>query len=374
MKRHPIPRILRLAALLVASAPGVGMAQSKVTFLDHVLPVVETHCSKCHNPDKPKADLDLSTFSATMKGGSSGLIVAGGDPDGSSLYKVVAQTAEPFMPPKSKLSDKEIDLVKKWIADVHPARFCLYFVVAKAIADKMIRRHPHVFGDASERDVATQTVSWEATKAAERAENLAKKITLCERAEALSSSNNWVQTAEALKTLQADWKEIGPVTRGQEKSVWERFRKACDEFFTRRQEDLKQRKQDWTENLKRKEALVAEARQLSESTEWEQAAARIKKLQADWKTIGPLRRAKSEQLWTRFRTAADTFFERYHHRHELALAGKVRYRIDPDNPYPRNFTGHIKVTLNDGSTVVERQRSAPVASSRAYMVPLVLGT
>ena len=46
-----------------------------------------------------KADLDLSTFSATMKGGSSGLIVAGGDPDGSSLYKVVAHSAEPTMPP-----------------------------------------------------------------------------------------------------------------------------------------------------------------------------------------------------------------------------------------------------------------------------------
>ena len=39
----------------------------------------------------------------------------------------------------------------------------------------------------------------------------------------------------------------------------------------------------------------------------------------------------------------------------LKLAGKVRYRIDPDNPYPRNFTGHIKVTLNDGSVVEERQ-------------------
>ena len=55
---------------------------------------------------------------------------------------------------------------------------------------------------------------------------------------------------------------VGVVTRGHEKAVWERFRAACDKFFTRRQEDLKQRKQDWSENLKRKEALVAEAEQL----------------------------------------------------------------------------------------------------------------
>jgi 2-methylcitrate dehydratase PrpD len=39
----------------------------------------------------------------------------------------------------------------------------------------------------------------------------------------------------------------------------------------------------------------------------------------------------------------------------LALAGKVRYRIDPDNPYPKNFTGHIRATLKDGRVVEERQ-------------------
>ena len=91
-------------------------AAQKVTFDEHILPLFKNQCLKCHNSDKPKADLDLSTFSATMKGGSSGLIVAGGDPDGSSLYKVVAHSAEPTMPPKSKLPDKEIDLIKKWIA------------------------------------------------------------------------------------------------------------------------------------------------------------------------------------------------------------------------------------------------------------------
>ena len=39
----------------------------------------------------------------------------------------------------------------------------------------------------------------------------------------------------------------------------------------------------------------------------------------------------------------------------VALAAKVRYRIDPQNPYPKNFTGHIRATLRDGSVVEERQ-------------------
>ncbi|MFM8469915.1 MAG: c-type cytochrome domain-containing protein [Limisphaerales bacterium] len=88
----------------------------KVTYDEHVLPIFKNQCLKCHNSDKPKADLDLSTFGGTMKGGSSGLIVAGGDPDGSVLYKTVTHAAEPTMPPKSKLPDKELELIKKWIA------------------------------------------------------------------------------------------------------------------------------------------------------------------------------------------------------------------------------------------------------------------
>ncbi|NDB75565.1 MAG: hypothetical protein EB141_07970, partial [Verrucomicrobia bacterium] len=108
------PKLFLAAAAFVFTA-GTASAQ-KVTFDEHILPLFKNQCLKCHNPEKPKADLDLSTFSATMKGGSSGLIVTGGDPDGSSLYKVVTHSAEPTMPPKSKLADKEIELIKKWIA------------------------------------------------------------------------------------------------------------------------------------------------------------------------------------------------------------------------------------------------------------------
>lgn len=160
-------------------------------------------------------------------------------------------------------------------------------------------------------------------QAAERVENLKKKEALCVRAESMADSTDWVKTADAMKALQAEWKAIGPVTRGNEKAVWERFRAACDKFFTRRQEDLKQRKQDWTENLKRKEALVAEAKQLAESTEWEQAASRIKKLQVEWKTIGPVKKSKSDAIWNEFRGACDLFFERFKNRDQAALQTKL---------------------------------------------------
>ena len=124
---------------------------------------------------------------------------------------------------------------------------------------------------------------------AERAENFAKKTALSERAEALAESTNWIQTADEIKKLQAEWKTIGPVTRGQEKAVWERFRAACDRFFTRRHADLAERKAAWAENSAKKEALCVKAEALRESTDWEPAAADLRRLQAEWKTIGPVK-------------------------------------------------------------------------------------
>ena len=165
-----------------------------------------------------------------------------------------------------------------------------------------------------------------AQQAAERQENLKKKEALVVRAEGLADSTDWVRTAETIKQLQADWKTIGAVTRGHEKAIWERFRGACDKFFTRRQEDLKERKHEWADNLTKKEALITEAEQLAQSTEWEKAGGRIKQLQVEWKKIGPVRKNKSEVVWQRFRAACDLFFERFKTRDQVAVAGKLADR------------------------------------------------
>ena len=165
-----------------------------------------------------------------------------------------------------------------------------------------------------------------AAQAEQRAENLTKKSALCERVEALADSSNWVQTAEEIKGLQAQWKAIGPVTRGQEKAIWERFRAACDRFFTRRQDDLVKRKAMWAENFGKKEALCLKVEALAESTDWEQTASAIRALQAEWKTIGPVKKSRSDAIWQRFRAGCDTFFTRYAQRHDVARAERVAAR------------------------------------------------
>ncbi len=176
---------------------------------------------------------------------------------------------------------------------------------------------------AAQDEVYARCQAYFTDQAAARGDNLARKLALCEQAEALADSTDWVRTAQEIQSLQAQWKTIGPVPRGHEKAVWERFRAACDRFFTRRQADLKHRKEAWAENMARKEALCAEAESLAGSDDWESAAARIKQLQADWKTVGPVKKNRSEAIWQRFRAACDHFFERYKHRDQIAVAGKL---------------------------------------------------
>jgi hypothetical protein len=161
-----------------------------------------------------------------------------------------------------------------------------------------------------------------AQRAEERDANLKLKMALVERAEALAESTDWIKTADELKKLQAEWQQIGPIPRQDTRTAWKRFRDACDKFFTRRNADLNERKETWSANLAKKDALCVRAEELAQSREWDKAAAEIRRLQAEWKTIGPVRRTKSEAIWQRFRSACDTFFERYKRRDDIELEAK----------------------------------------------------
>ena len=243
---------------------------------------------------------------------------------------------------------REIADWQRWANIGIQEQLCEKMEALAAVADpaevsRLVREYQQQWRQAADVPRAQGDVLWKRFKAAHdaawqrceahfaeqetaRGENLTKKVALCERVEALADSNNWIQTADEIKRLQGEWKTIGPVSRGQEKAIWERFRSACDRFFTRRQADLAQRKAVWTDNLAKKEALCAKVETLAESTEWDRAAAEIKRLQNEWKSVGPVKRSRSEAIWQRFRGACDTFFTRYANRHDVARAERVAPR------------------------------------------------
>ena len=161
---------------------------------------------------------------------------------------------------------------------------------------------------------------------ATQAHQAARKESLCQQAEALASSTEWVRTADALKRLQAEWKTVGSAGRALDRAIWGRFRAACDQFFTRRKQDIKKRREDWEKNLQARVALCEQAEALADSTDWEATAPVLKRLQLEWKAIGPVSRKDSEPTWHRFRGACDKFFDRYKRRHEIEREARAAQR------------------------------------------------
>lgn len=94
--------------------------QAKVTFDEHVLPILKDKCIACHGQDKKSGGLQLHLYTNVMQGGAGGVVVKAGDPDGSALYASMAHKAMPFMPPKSPMLAKEADVIRKWIENGAP--------------------------------------------------------------------------------------------------------------------------------------------------------------------------------------------------------------------------------------------------------------
>ena len=115
---HKITLYRSLVLFIMSAFSFNALAQGdKINYEDHVRPIFADRCLSCHNPDKAKGGLDLSTYSATMQGGSSGEIVNSGDPNGSRLYLSVTHKEEPIMPPKGeKLAKDKLDLISSWIS------------------------------------------------------------------------------------------------------------------------------------------------------------------------------------------------------------------------------------------------------------------
>src|SRR5262245_8227378 len=93
-----------LCALCVLCGESTGADPKKatrITYDEHVLPLLREKCLSCHGPDRKSGGLRLNTYTETMAGGSSGAVIKPGDADGSPLYLAMAHKREPFMPPKS---------------------------------------------------------------------------------------------------------------------------------------------------------------------------------------------------------------------------------------------------------------------------------
>lgn len=109
---------MKLRALFILFVPAaLAAAPAKVTYEDHVRPILKARCFKCHSDDEQKGELNLQSYAAAVKGGSSGAVVLPAKPNSSILYQAITHGADvEKMPPKSdKIPDGEIEIIRQWI-------------------------------------------------------------------------------------------------------------------------------------------------------------------------------------------------------------------------------------------------------------------
>lgn len=168
----------------------------------------------------------------------------------------------------------------------------------KAASTVINKRHQKYFDDLKEKEQ----------------NNLDQKTVICEIAESmeydkLTTFTDWEDKTQEILALQAKWKTIGYAPQKMNVKIFERFRAACDEFFSRKAAFFKSVKENMANNLEKKKALCEKAEALKDSTEWKETAETLTKLQKEWKTIGPVAKKHSDAIWKRFIGACDYFFE-----------------------------------------------------------------
>ena len=149
---------------------------------------------------------------------------------------------------------------------------------------------------------------------AKEEDNLAKKTALCEKIEAINQkenkqANDWEEATKAIIEIQGEWKKIGFAPQKMNVKIFERFRIANDEFFSKKAEFFKTIKSQYAENLEKKQKLVEKAKALADSTEWKRTGDKLVQLQKEWKTVGFVPRKQGDQLWKEFLAACNKFFD-----------------------------------------------------------------
>ncbi len=149
---------------------------------------------------------------------------------------------------------------------------------------------------------------------AKEEDNLARKTELCEKVEEIAKTEakgagEWEKLTKAIIDIQAEWKTIGFAPQKMNVKIFERFRAACDNFFSRKAEYFKDIRQKFAENAEKKKALVEQAKALQDSTDWKATTDKIIALQKEWKTIGIVPKKLGDDLWNEFKDACNKFFE-----------------------------------------------------------------
>ncbi len=181
----------------------------------------------------------------------------------------------------------------------------------------------------------------------EQNSNYQKKIDLCLKAEAIAKREDWKKATEELLQLQQEWRTIGATSRKVSDRVWQRFRAACDEFFSKKSAFFADRRTSENENLAKKEAIIAALKAHEFGDNREENLSVIKDFQRQWAEVGFVPAADKERLHKEFRAEIDRIFETLKISAREAEETAFRERIKAAGAGASRFVANEKQELHD---------------------------
>jgi hypothetical protein len=170
--------------------------------------------------------------------------------------------------------------------------------------------------------------------------NYEAKEKLCEAAEALLNTDDYAKATKEIQQLSNQWREIGPVPRRKTKPIWNRFKKAMDDFFEKRRDSMRDSRKDEKENYRAKKEIIDKINKLLELEDPQQAVNEIKPLQAEYQKIGFVPMKYKNKLWAKYKEACDAIYQR---AREERAARSIQ-KVDSSNKQPRQQ----RANANDG--------------------------
>lgn len=144
--------------------------------------------------------------------------------------------------------------------------------------------------------------------------NLEKKKALCEKAEALSGSQEWGKTAQAIRDLQKEWKEAGPVARKDSDAIWKRFNTACNAFFDAKKKATSSLRQSEKENLATKRSLIEELKAITKDA-GEEGVKKVREIMDKWQETGHVPYKVKEDIFQAYHKEIDRLYSELDIRH-----------------------------------------------------------
>ena len=144
--------------------------------------------------------------------------------------------------------------------------------------------------------------------------NMELKIELCEKAEELLMEKSIIKSFKLLQKYHDEWREIGPAPRDKKEELWDRFKAATDKINLRRKDHYKEVQEDQHKNYEAKLELINQAEELlvqqnERIKDWQKNTDKVNNLFKLWKSTGRAPKAKNDEVWEKFKSLMDSFFE-----------------------------------------------------------------